>query len=499
MKNLIFFLFLTTIGFNAIAQQDNCTNFDNQSTSNWVRYNMSQGFASTDNLAITSSGASGEPSDYSLDVNDKSGSTFIINTVDFSGDYRSSDNDCLCFDFKMVENQDGVTMNPSFYLFSDFNPQDPISWGSNPVYAARFTSNTSIGSNSEWVHVCAPVKDCVDGSMPSSDEGSWGMISGGSCDDWEVLLSEVSAAVLPVDVTGWTGSERYFLDNFCIESCSGQEPIYEFDPCCPPMNPTLLADLIHFVPTGSLASPYKVEMVPNEAFTTQMQAYTDYLAALNPNVNSLSFGWWLMDMGDGDEPLPSYFGLGMIEEHFRNFVPGGNGMNWTGFYTSELEPNNWYKVAVSIWINGVEIFDLSCSDDDFINFNFQIFGGNLVGQVSDANENLIRQPIINMERENEEFTSLIDFEDNFNLLDDLKLTVSPSPSSSNFTIYFDSPLYDEVDIRVLSVNGQVVHSGTIKNGTSNYQFDLGNEAPGLYTVEISIASGMKYFERIVKS
>jgi hypothetical protein len=64
----------------------------------------------------------------------------------------------------------------------------------------------------------------------------------------------------------------------------------------------------------------------------------------------------------------------------------------------------------------------------------------------------------------------------------LAVHVSPNPASEQVTVSLSSPSSAPVQLQLVNNNGQVVSEKLYATGTSLIQFDLGNAAPGVYTL-----------------
>ena len=159
-----------------------------------------------------------------------------------------------------------------------------------------------------------------------------------------------------------------------------------FDLCCPPLNKNSIWDLFEMKPTGLASDPYRMDLNPSSVYLAQMQAYTDYLHALNPNVDGLYFTWRLMDMGADPDPRLGYWGDGQIGgDKFNHFDPGGTANYQNNFFSENLKPNHWYKIHVGMYLNDdIPLPGNSCSDDTWFVFNWKLQGPSLIGTVRDS-------------------------------------------------------------------------------------------------------------------
>lgn len=329
--------------------------------------------------------------DIYLRANDRSGSSWAYNTVDFAGDWSNTQgNKCLCYDFRIFAGADNVTIAPTSMFI--FNGASPDNFNSR----ARFVLTSGLSIEDGWATICPPMKlSDGNGNLPSNSDGKWEMDGAGTATDWDNLVQNVSGLALRLDLPGTSNpSEIYGYDNICVESCPKPYPSYTFDPCCPPINKNSLADLFNHVPTGSITDPYNIEFSPTLAFTNQMQAYIDYLNVINPSISNLYYTWRLFDMGTGISPLTSFSGAGQIgNDVFNNFEPGGTSMiGNTNFFPNTLEINHWYKVHVGLYLNDkIEFFDgRECAQDTWFTFNYKFENQRLIGEIKDANGKVLK-------------------------------------------------------------------------------------------------------------
>jgi hypothetical protein len=146
-------------------------------------------------------------------------------------------------------------------------------------------------------------------------------------------------------------------------------PTADVDPCCPPWNPSVLADTLVYQGLGSIAAPYTLKFQPSMAFKSQMQAYIDYLHSVNSNITEITIAWRLHDqtgIGGGWGPQIS-------PTAYAKWTAGGNGNPalWptTGFFippaypVSPMQVGNSYAVTTGIYLeNGQHFFPDTCAD-----------------------------------------------------------------------------------------------------------------------------------------
>jgi gliding motility-associated-like protein len=202
-----------------------CTNFNDQDPLNWGVYNISGGSATytAANVVVGSPGPSNQNSDYYLQFSDVSGGTWALDNVTYAGDWTDYLDQCLCYDYKVYDDSGNgqVPVTPAIYIFDNtFNPAIPITWGSNPVLAARWVPQGTVTQQDGWNHFCAPIELCNGTSLPSTTDGSWQFVAGAgtSCADWQTLLSTVGTVAFVLDFTS-NPAEDIQIDNICIDPC----------------------------------------------------------------------------------------------------------------------------------------------------------------------------------------------------------------------------------------------------------------------------------------
>lgn len=216
MKNMITLCLLLICG---VSFGQFCEDFNDQDISNW---NGVAAGAST----VDSPGPSGNTDDFFLHSYDASGSSYIYNDVDYGGDWREYNGQCLCWDFKVINDGNlGEPLSPRLIIYSG----SPTS----PTASATFVANVSISEGEGWVHVCAPIDTCEGTDLPSNANGQWVMSAGSECTDWNTLLSNISGIRFYLDLTSYP-IEEYGYDNICIQDCDiqGGEPNNEGAFCC---------------------------------------------------------------------------------------------------------------------------------------------------------------------------------------------------------------------------------------------------------------------------
>ncbi|MCX6270089.1 MAG: hypothetical protein NTU44_02520 [Bacteroidetes bacterium] len=176
------------------------TDFNDSTFSNWVIHNNQNGIItnSVSNLSLITPGVYGIEEDYALQPMAMPGISWLYNSVNFKGNYNCLLGDTLFWSMKLNSNDTTDTIVPTIYLFSGFNPEQPVIFGVNPVLAAKYIMDSAFVENS-WSMYFAPLSQCSGGNMPSNTYGHWQMVSPGSaCNDWANLLSSVDAVAFEI-------------------------------------------------------------------------------------------------------------------------------------------------------------------------------------------------------------------------------------------------------------------------------------------------------------
>jgi len=206
------------------TDQDCIQDFNDGSSGGWISNpDGSNGPGVT--ISVQTPGPAGIPDKF-LHGKDNCGPSFLINGSDFNFDWTTKDGECFCWDFKIFDDGNSSQVIPVFTNLSlwysmptqsdpsNLDPRDGV------VDRAVFRTNLATSENSNWVRICAPVKTCPGGSLPSNSYGQWQLINstGGGCNDWNNLLANVSHMTLSIDYFN-ACQERMGWDNFCFEPC----------------------------------------------------------------------------------------------------------------------------------------------------------------------------------------------------------------------------------------------------------------------------------------
>jgi protocatechuate 3,4-dioxygenase beta subunit/uncharacterized protein (DUF2141 family) len=179
-----------------------CSDFENNSMNGWQADNISTSFQQSGN-------------NHYIQTTDQAGvSTFYTTSKPFTGNWTSLfSNGCgsLCFD---------VTFIYGGHVFQGqtppqtFTPQIAIEGNG---FKATFIANGPISVGDGWHSYCAPLSFLnSDGTLPSNSDGYWIMTTG-TANDWNTLLTNVTKVRLPVDPTSFQG-EKIGYDNICLKN-----------------------------------------------------------------------------------------------------------------------------------------------------------------------------------------------------------------------------------------------------------------------------------------
>lgn len=143
------------------------------------------------------------------------------------------------------------------------------------------------------------------------------------------------------------------------------------DPCCPPWNATVMADMLVQDHPGGINAPYTLHFQPTAAFNGQMQTYINYLHASNPLITKITIAWQLHDQGTGTpctNCVPPY-GTAIGPTEYTTWTQGGSGnpvFTNPSFFNMPPYPmvkNHCYMIHTGIYLEGGQhFFPESCGD-----------------------------------------------------------------------------------------------------------------------------------------
>ena len=141
------------------------------------------------------------------------------------------------------------------------------------------------------------------------------------------------------------------FDNFNANTAHKET---EYDPCCPPWNSDTLAESLKITPTGSINQPYLVQFDPTQALKDQMQAYIDYLGAIDA-CSGLVLAFSVHDF-QGNQP-PNGFPAGHTQWKIANsdrwvkWTEQQNGPQFSSFYGNaiQFQVGRWYRISTGMY------------------------------------------------------------------------------------------------------------------------------------------------------
>lgn len=207
---------LCLVSLSGLAQNTDCLqDFENESPStlattigNWngiagrVAYEID---ASTNGTTI-------------LRGRDGSGSSWMTNIVDYSGDWIADGRCELCFDIRYVPGSNNpATGFNAITIFQNSAGNPGNTNPANALHRATFQVINPIGS--DWVRICVPIVQSTGTDLPSNALGTW---AGPTAADWNTLIQNVSGIAFRLDFGGGANpAEDVYVDNLCFETCPG--------------------------------------------------------------------------------------------------------------------------------------------------------------------------------------------------------------------------------------------------------------------------------------
>jgi hypothetical protein len=178
-------------------------------------------------------------------------------------------------------------------------------------------------------------------------------------------------------------------------ACDTPPPVV--DPCCPPWNSTMLRNMLTYQGTGGINAPYTLRFNPTSAFNGQMQAYINYLHAVNPAITSITITFRLLSDGTG----ATFTGTGTLVGAPVPLTWTWNGTPPTAnfFPPGVMNIGTWYRVDTTIALNNnIHFFPDTCIRS-FVDVRLQVLpkpqpgGGGAVLQMRLPNGTVITQPV----------------------------------------------------------------------------------------------------------
>jgi hypothetical protein len=147
---------------------------------------------------------------------DGSGSSWMTNIVDYSGNWIEDGRCELCFDIRYVPgaNNPAIGFN-AITLFQNNSGNPGNTNPGNAAITATFKVINPIGS--DWVRICVPIAQSTGSDLPSNALGEW---VGPNVADWNSLIQNVSGIAFRLDFGGGSNpAEDVYVDNLCFETC----------------------------------------------------------------------------------------------------------------------------------------------------------------------------------------------------------------------------------------------------------------------------------------
>jgi len=128
------------------------------------------------------------------------------------------------------------------------------------------------------------------------------------------------------------------------------------DPCCPPWNEQVLQSSLAYQGT-TIAAPYTLTWQPPSTLNTQMQAYINYLHAMDPTITNITIAFGLFDAGTGAAPVTGVQVAG-TQNYLITWTAGANMPTGTSNFLPPgvMLVNRWYTVATTIFLNDGKVF-----------------------------------------------------------------------------------------------------------------------------------------------
>ena len=167
-------------------------------------------------------------------------------------------------------------------------------------------------------------------------------------------------------ITIGTGEERSFTQYVAAapDRCPAIVSVPPSDPCCPPWNSTKLEDMLFYSGSGGIGDPYTLKFQPFVSLHTQMQAYIDYLNAMNSAITAITIHFRVNDAGTGNTPTGGpQVGL----DHWVTWSANGNAPspNFFNIANELMQINRWYRIHTGIYLeNGQRFFPDTCANND---------------------------------------------------------------------------------------------------------------------------------------
>ncbi|HEX8501790.1 MAG TPA: hypothetical protein VF659_14500 [Pyrinomonadaceae bacterium] len=212
--------------------------------------------------------------------------------------------------------------------------------------------------------------------------------------------STVNVGFLSVSSSGGDAGVGNFIDDVNVDRSS----------CCPPWNPTQLAQHMFYEGSGAIAGNYMLDFHTSPAMNGQMQSYVEYLNSTNSGITSIIIEWMFYDQGTGAVPMtwptgssPGNNGTPVAGPMYRTWTANGSSNPNTSpipptpafFPGYPMQVGTWYLVHTGIYLNdGHRFFPDECSENDIfvrIDVAMKAKGGNPVLEIRNKKGETLRR------------------------------------------------------------------------------------------------------------
>lgn len=143
-----------------------------------------------------------------------------------------------------------------------------------------------------------------------------------------------------------------------------------YDPCCPPWNADILKKSMVYKGIGSIADPYTLVFQPDVLYQNQMQAYINYLHAINSSITTISTEFRIHNQGTGALPSTSGWGPMIGNIGYCKYVWNTTGVSSLTpaspinfFPAGSMIVGTWYAVQAGTYLNNnIRFFSDDCAN-----------------------------------------------------------------------------------------------------------------------------------------
>ena len=136
------------------------------------------------------------------------------------------------------------------------------------------------------------------------------------------------------------------------------------NPCCPPLTTSFVKDQLRLLQPMTVGTNFNFQYAAAAPYQTQMQAYINYLNAMNPAITTISVAWTVTHQGTG-LAAPSVPPGAVLETAITHWVCTNPGCPAAApnvqFPGLPLVPNTWYRVTAAASLNnGLTFWPVDC-------------------------------------------------------------------------------------------------------------------------------------------